>query len=103
MYAFTFAAPASFSACAALQSVPAVSIISSGTMQHFPATSPIIFITSDSFAVALLLSIIARSDWPKNFANALALTTPPASGDTTKIGSSFDDLDLMSSCIILVA
>ena len=103
IYALTLAAPASLRASAALQRVPAVSIISSGTIQLFPFTSPIIFITFDSFAVALLLSIIAKSDSSKNLANARALTTPPTSGETTKIFSSDDDLDLMSSCIIFVA
>ena len=37
--ALTFDAPASFKACAALHKVPAVSIMSSGTMQVFPSTS----------------------------------------------------------------
>ena len=57
--AYTSVAPFSFSAYAALQIVPAVSIISSISMAFFPATSPIMFITSDTLAFALLLSIIA--------------------------------------------
>ena len=42
IYALTLLAPASFKAFAALQSVPAVSIISSGTIHSFPSTLPII-------------------------------------------------------------
>ena len=46
-------------------------------------TSPITFMTSDSFAFSLLLSMIAKSVSPIYFASALALTTPPTSGETT--------------------
>ena len=69
IYAFTAFAPLSFNAFAALQSVPAVSIMSSGTIQTFPSTSPMMFITSDSFATALLLSIIAIIDKRRAVAN----------------------------------
>src|SRR5438309_2023314 len=48
-YATTRAAPSSFSACAALHSVLAVSTMSSMMTQVRPFTSPITFITSDTF------------------------------------------------------
>ena len=71
-----------FSASAALHNVPAESAISSSKIQVLSLTSPIIFITSDSPAFSLLLSAIARPAF-NLFAKALALTTPPTSGDAT--------------------
>ena len=68
-------------AVAAFVNVPAVSQISSIKMQFLPSTSPIIFTTSETLALSLLLSIIARSQ-STLLAIALALTTPPTSGDT---------------------
>ena len=63
-----------------------MSIISSIKIAFLPFTSPIIFITSDTLAFALLLSIIA-SGVCNQFANPLALFTPPTSGDTTTVSS----------------
>ena len=74
-------APSSIILSAALQIVPAESIISSRIMQSLPATSPIIFITSLSPAFGLRLSTIAI-EAPNLFAIARALTTPPISGET---------------------
>ena len=59
-----------------------VAQISSIKIQSFFETSPITFITSDTLAFSLLLSIIARSQ-STLLAIALALTTPPTSGETT--------------------
>ena len=61
MKAMIFFAPLFLRAFAPLQIVPAVSIRSSGTIQTLFSTSPITFITSDSFARSLRLSIIAKS------------------------------------------
>ena len=61
--------------------VPPVSIISSIIIASFPLTSPIIFITSHSLALSLLLSIIAISSF-KALAINLALPIPPISGET---------------------
>ena len=74
-------APKSIILSAALQIVPAESMISSRIIQSFPFTSPMIFITSLSPALGLLLSTIAI-EAPILFAIALALTTPPISGET---------------------
>src|SRR3990167_278119 len=82
-YARTVAAPASFKASTALQIVPAVSIISSTIMQFLFFTSPIICITWLSFALGRRLSIIDKSAPGRCLAKALALTTPPTSGETT--------------------
>src|SRR5277367_157526 len=83
MYATTFCAPSFFSACAAMQSVPAVSTMSSTSTQVLPFTSPMMFITFDSFGRGRRLSMIARSASSRRFAKARARTTPPTSGDTT--------------------
>ena len=74
--------------------------ISSTMIQSFPATSPLTFITSDLFASSLLLSIMARSDNPSTLAKALDLTTPPTSGDTTRLF--LELLRRISSLITLV-
>ena len=47
-----------------------------------PSTSPMMFITSDTFGRGRRLSMIARSD-SSRLASARARTTPPTSGDTT--------------------
>ena len=52
-------------------------------------TSPITFITSDLLASSLLLSIIARSDRPNTFANALDLTTIGLAGTRDLEGDLF--------------
>jgi len=75
-------APFFFKAVAASHSVFAVSTMSSIMMQVLFSTSPIMFITLDTFGFGRRLSIIARSE-PNCLAHALALTTPPTSGDTT--------------------
>ena len=80
-YATTCVAPCFFKADAASHSVFAVSTISSIMTHVLLATSPIMFITSDTFGFGRRLSIIARSE-PKIFAQARALTTPPTSGET---------------------
>ena len=55
----------------------------SSTITHVESlTSPITFITSDSFAFSLFLSTIANRSVSSCLAIALALTTPPVSGDT---------------------
>ena len=77
-----FSAPASISASAPFTSVPAVSIRSSTIMQFRPRTSPMIFITSATFACSRRLSIMA-SGALRRLAKARARSTPPASGDTT--------------------
>ncbi len=81
-YATTRIAPSCFSACAALTSVLAVSTMSSMMTQLRPFTSPITFITSETFGWGRRLSMIARSD-SRRFAIARARTTPPTSGETT--------------------
>ena len=58
--------PNSFNALAALVIVPAVSIISSNMITFLPFTSPIRFITSQTLALGLLLSIIASGTSPSN-------------------------------------
>ena len=58
--------------------------MSSIKIQSFFDTSPITFITSDTLAFSLLLSIIARSQ-STLFAIALARTTPPTSGETITV------------------
>ena len=80
-YATTLRAPCSFSAVAALQSVFAVSTMSSMITQVRPSTSPMMFITSATFAFGRRLSMIARSE-SSRFAIARARTTPPTSGET---------------------
>ena len=67
--------------------VPAVSIISSINTATFPFTSPIIFITSATFAFGRRLSIIAIGAC-KNSANLRARVTPPWSGETTTMSLS---------------
>ena len=62
--------------------VPAVSIISSIMIARLPFTSPIIFITSATFAFGRRLSTMAIGVL-RNSANFLALVTPPWSGETT--------------------
>ena len=85
-YAITFLAPFSFNAVAALHSVFAVSTMSSMITQVRPSTSPMMFITSESFARGRRLSMIARSE-SSRFAMARARTTPPTSGETTRRSS----------------
>ena len=85
-YATTFFAPCSFSAVAALHSVFAVSTMSSMITHVRPSTSPMMFITSATFALGRRLSMIARSE-SRRFAIARARTTPPTSGDTTSRSS----------------
>src|SRR5579863_1309858 len=58
MYAITFSAPSSFRACAAWQSVPAVSTMSSTSRQVLPSTSPMMFMTFDSLGCGRRLSMI---------------------------------------------
>lgn len=86
--AYTSIAPSSNKASAPFMRVPPVSIMSSITIQVFPFTSPTIYITSDSFGAGLLLSIIAIGRCNLD-ANALALATPPTSGETTTEFSRF--------------
>jgi len=81
-YASTRVAPCSFSASEARHSVFAVSTMSSMITQVRPSTSPMMFITSDTFGRGRRLSMIARSA-SSRFASARARTTPPTSGDTT--------------------
>ena len=57
--------------------------MSSMSTQVLPATSPMMFITFDSFGRGRRLSMIARSASSSRFASARARTTPPTSGDTT--------------------
>ena len=61
--------------------VPDDLIDTAGTLSN--ASHALKFITSDSFAFSLLLSIIARSFTPRVFATERALITPPVSGETT--------------------
>ena len=58
--------------------------MSSTTKQSLFLISPIIFITSETFALSLLLSTIARLALIL-LAMFLALTTPPTSGEITTI------------------
>ena len=82
--AYISLAPNFFNALAAFVIVPAVSIISSSIMIFLPSTSPIRFITSETLAFGLLLSIIASGTSPSNWlANFLDLVTLPKSGETT--------------------
>ena len=95
-YEVILLAPKSIILSAALQIVPAESMISSRIIQSFPFTSPMIFITSLSPALGLLLSTIAI-EAPILFAIALALTTPPISGETATrllISYFFDNTEL---------
>ena len=62
--------------------------MSSTRITDLPSTSPIIFITSDTFAFGLLFSIIAIGRF-NSLANFLVLVTPPRSGETTTKSSSF--------------
>lgn len=78
---FTDFAPALIKASAAAQALLAVSIMSSTIKQSFPSTEPIMFITSGSKRLFLLLSIIAKGVFNPS-AIFLALVTPPWSGDT---------------------
>ena len=52
-------------------------------MQVRPDTSPITFITLTKLGSGRLLSMIAKSASLILFAAALALATPPTSGETT--------------------
>ena len=79
MNIFSFA-PLAFRAFEALHRVPAESAISSSNMHVLFSTLPIIFITSETPAFSLLLSAIANPALSL-FANALARTTPPTSGE----------------------
>lgn len=79
--ASTSIAPLSISALAAFVMVPAVSIISSSRITFLPLMSPMIFITSLTFAFGLRLSIIAIGIFSFS-ANFLTLVTLPRSGET---------------------
>ena len=57
--------------------------MSSTSTQTLSLTSPMMFITVDSFGRGRRLSMIARSASSSRFAIARARTTPPTSGDTT--------------------
>ena len=85
-YATTFFAPCSLSAVAALHSVFAVSTMSSMITQVRPLTSPMMCMTSETFARGRRLSMIASSE-SRRFAIARARTTPPTSGETTSRSS----------------
>ena len=78
--------------------MPAESAISSSKIQVLSFTSPMIFITSDSPAFSLLLSAIA-SPASNLLAKALALTTPPTSGEATTKSLFPLNLSLTSSII----
>ncbi len=80
--AATLLAPAFMRAPAAFTRVPAVSIMSSRMRQRLPSTSPMMCITSLSFARSRRLSMIA-SEPCRRFAYARARSTPPASGETS--------------------
>ena len=73
-------APFSLRALAALQIVPPESTKSSTIIHFFPSTEPMTFIALDTPGASLRLSIIAKSA-SSFFANALALKTPPTSGE----------------------
>ena len=91
--AYTSFAPWSASACAPWQMVPAVSIMSS-TIRHFlPSMSPMMFMTSMTFALGRRLSMIAIGQLSLD-ATFLARDTLPISGDTTTKFSSTIFLDL---------
>jgi len=75
-------APRSINAVDAAHNVPAVSIMSSTKIHVLFSMSPMIFITVAILAFGRLLSIMAKSA-PILLAMALALTTPPTSGETT--------------------
>ncbi len=63
--------------------------MSSISTQVLPSTSPMMFITFDSFGRGRRLSMMAKSASSRRFASARARTTPPTSGDTTTMSSSF--------------
>mmetsp|Transcript_5708 Transcript_5708/g.16754 ORF Transcript_5708/g.16754 Transcript_5708/m.16754 type:complete len:232 (-) Transcript_5708:975-1670(-) len=83
----TRSAPKVLSSLAAVQRVPAVSIMSSTMMQSQPSTEPTRCMEPTTPARARCLMITARETFrsidrsPSR--NALARVTPPASGDTT--------------------
>ena len=85
------APPLSIKACALLHNVPAVSTISSIKITFFPRTSPIMFITSDTFAFWRRLSTIAKGQ-PNLVANVLARVTEPRSGDTATYSSTLSPM-----------
>ena len=78
-------------ALAALQIVPAVSIMSSMMMQFLPSILPMMFMISDLFGSGLLLSMIAIGQFSIS-AMFLARVTLPWSGDTMTRSSMFFSL-----------
>ena len=81
-------APLSTRACAALQSVPPPSIMSSKRMQRRPETSPMTLATSLFPGPERRLSTIASSALSR-LATARARTTPPTSGETIMMSEGF--------------
>ena len=88
----TLAAPLSISISAALQIVPAVSIMSSTTMIFLPSTSPITFMSATSFARIRVLWQM-NNPYSKYFAQEFALLAPPMSGEA--MAKSRNPKDLM--------
>ncbi|MPN12675.1 hypothetical protein SDC9_159994 [bioreactor metagenome] len=80
--ATTLLAPISLMALAAPHRVPAVSIMSSMMMTSRSFTSPMMFITSETFARGRRLSTMARGR-PRRSAKVRARVTEPRSGETT--------------------
>jgi len=81
-----FFAPFARSASADCTSVPAVSTMSSSMTAVFPSTSPMMFITAETFGPSRRLSMMASEAFSR-LAHARALSSPPASGETTTMSS----------------
>src|SRR5437773_2803617 len=82
-------APSPLSAAAASVTVPAVSIMSSGTRQSLSATSPTTFTTSATFADGRRLSMIASEAFSR-FANPRAILAERSEEHTSELQSHHD-------------